>query len=413
MGRSATNALTLLTLVAAGATAAAAQPPTQDLGRADAVFPSEFGRVSGLLELADGRLLVSDPLGEALMIVDLTAGTADTIGSVGAGPEEYRQPDALFPLPGDSVLLTDLGNGRLVVMDPNRQFVETMTMTRPIGPPAAPPRTPPPGAAGRERRVVRAGPGAGGGVAFVIPQAVDAQGRLYFRIMAMGRIGLDSGEVGRWDRAADRVDTVATIKLESLRRQTSGTANDQRVSVSPVPLSPRDDWAVAPDGRVAVVRSGDYHVDWIDDGGRVTSGPPISYRPVKVGRDEKQRWLDRGSGGIAIGVTMENGRQRTTFGRGRGRGNRSMNQYEWPDVLPPFIAGRARVAPDGMLWVERYVAAGEGTEFDLFDGQGRHVRSVAAPPGRRLVGFGRNAVYLVSSDEFDLEYLERYQLASR
>ena len=54
-----------------------------------------------------------------LFVVDMDAGTRAQVGAEGQGPEEYRQPDAVWPLPGDSTLLVDLGNGRLVVLGPD------------------------------------------------------------------------------------------------------------------------------------------------------------------------------------------------------------------------------------------------------------------------------------------------------
>jgi hypothetical protein len=38
------------------------------------------------------------------------------------------------------------------------------------------------------------------------------------------------------------------------------------------------------------------------------------------------------------------------------------------------------------------------------------VVTVLLDPGKRVIGFGANAVYVVSYDEFDLNYLERYSM---
>lgn len=83
------------------------------LGNAEAAYAESFAALQTVRELEDGRVLVADPLGQVVVRVDLDAGTADTIGSVGEGPEEYIQPDAVWPLPGGRTLLVDLGNGRL------------------------------------------------------------------------------------------------------------------------------------------------------------------------------------------------------------------------------------------------------------------------------------------------------------
>ena len=92
-------------LAGPGASVAAAQVAEQKLTEPEATFPEGFAFVQRVRELTDGRVLVADPLGQVLLIVNLAAGTADTLGGVGQGPEEYRQPDAVWALPGDSTLL--------------------------------------------------------------------------------------------------------------------------------------------------------------------------------------------------------------------------------------------------------------------------------------------------------------------
>jgi hypothetical protein len=81
----------------------------------------------------------------------------------------------------------------------------------------------------------------------------------------------------------------------------------------------------------------------------------------------------------------------------------------WPDVKPPFLADAARAADDGSVWVLRTRAHDDPTPtFDVFDREGRVTMRVAIPAGTRLVGFGQSGVYVVRSDEDDLQYLERY-----
>ena len=65
----------------------------------EAAFDRAFSVVQTVREMPDGRVLVADPLGQALMLVDLDAGGAEVVGAVGEGPDEYQQPDAVWPLP--------------------------------------------------------------------------------------------------------------------------------------------------------------------------------------------------------------------------------------------------------------------------------------------------------------------------
>ena len=115
-----------LALLAAAAPSATAQTP---LGRPNAKFPEDFGSIQTVRELRDGRVLVADPLGKELYLVDLAAGTRTVVGSQGQGPNEYLQPDAVWALPGDSTLLVDLGNGRVVALGPDLGFGPTLPIS--------------------------------------------------------------------------------------------------------------------------------------------------------------------------------------------------------------------------------------------------------------------------------------------
>lgn len=76
----------------------------------------------------------------------------------------------------------------------------------------------------------------------------------------------------------------------------------------------------------------------------------------------------------------------------------------------PFFDDRIPVDPMGRVWVRRFVEAGEDTTYDVLDGAGERVSTYTLEADRRVVGFGDATVYVVSYDEFDLNYLERYDL---
>jgi len=211
----------------------AADAQTVALGDPDAVFQEDFSAIQTVRELPDGRVLVADPLGRALYLVDMGAGRRTVIGSEGEGPDEYLQPDAVWPLPGDSTLLVDLGNGRLVVLGPDLEFGRTMP-------------------------IAMGDPRPGGSFVLAMPQAVDGRGNLYTRSLAggMGSQLPDSGAVLRIDRGTRGVDTVGKIKLPERRRSESGGADNRNVQITQIPLAPEDAWGVAPDGSIVFARSG-------------------------------------------------------------------------------------------------------------------------------------------------------------
>lgn len=365
-----------------------AEVPVLQLGEPDAFFAEPFSVVSTVREMADGQVLVADPLSQVLMRMDFDAGTADTIGRVGQGPEEYRQPDAVWPLPGGRTLLVDLGNGRLTELGPDLEFGDTRPYA--VGDPMA------------------------GTMVVAIPQGVDALGRIYFRAFAsMGGPPPDSAAILRWDAATESMDTVAMFKTAGTTREVSGGPDNQSESISQIPLSPADAWGVAADGRVAIVRAGDYHVDWIEADGSITSGPPVPWDPVAIGRAEKLEWLDsRGEtgGGLSIRATNENGSLSIFATRGGGPGEEDLDGYPWPEAKAAFHDRPVPVDGVGRAWVRRHREAGEAPRYDVFDGGGQLVMRVELALGRRVVGFGDGTVYAVRMDEVGLHYLERHAL---
>ncbi len=366
-----------------GASALDAQVPERRLERPDVIFADAFSLVGGLRELSDGRVMVADPLGQALVIADLAAGVADTIGGVGQGPQEYRQPDALLPLPGDSTLLVDLGNARLTVIGPDGRFGATTPIAQ--GDPA-------------------------GGLLLVLPRAADSEGGVYFQPLGGGpRAQLpDSAPVVRWDRGSGALDTLARVALPEMNVASAGGPDNRSVSMRPVPLSPEDAWAVAWDGRVAAARSGDYHIEWIHRDGRVVRGQPVAYEPVRLRRADKEEWVEGLGNGLRVGVEMQNGDRRISFGRGGGGSTPNIDGFEWPEAKPPFVARGVWVDPVGAVWVQRHVPAGEAVQLDVFDDAGNLKARVMLPAGRAIVGFGRDAIYATRTDELGLQWLERY-----
>lgn len=387
MKRSASVALFSMTLWAAAEVApTAAQVPEIRLTDAVATFPEAFSLVQRVRELPDGRLLVADPLGQALMVIDLERGTADTLGRIGPGPGEYRQPDAVFPLPGDSSLLVDLGNARLTVVAPDGSFGETMPMAQ--GAPGGP------------------------GLMIMIPRATDAEGNVYFQPMGGGPRPQvpDSAPVVRYVRGAGTVDTLTRVKLPDMKRSTSGGAGNQSVMIQPLPLTPEDAWAVAWDGRVAVARSGEYRLEWVHPDGRVVRGAPVEYEPVAIRRADKEEWLEGLGNGISVGVSINNGDRRVSMGRGGGGGaSPDPGRFEWPEMKPPFAANGVYVTPESDAWVERHVPAGADRLFDVFGPDAQLKARVRLPRGRDVVGFGSDRVFAVRTDELGLQWLEAYR----
>ena len=383
-------ALSVAGLVAASlAPALAAQT---SIGRPQARLSDDFGSIQTVRELSDGRVLVADPLGKSLYRVDLDAGSRTVVGSEGQGPQEYRQPDAVWPLPADSTLLVDLGNARLVAVGPGMAFGATRPLSQGDFQPGRP-------------------------LVLAIPQGVDARGAIYFRSMGggMGADLPDSADILRLPPDGSASTTVARFKVQDRKVNRSGGAESQNVSIEAIPLSSEDAWGVAPDGSVVIARAGDYHVEWVTPDGKITRGPTLTYKPLRIGTAEKEEYLTesgRSGGGIGVQVQVVNGNPSMSFQRGGAGPKREIDSYTWPETLPPIYGGRIPVDPSGRAWVRRHVEAGGPSTYDVFDRAGKRVGTVTLDPGKRVIGFGTRGVYVVAYDEFDLNYLERYAMPS-
>jgi hypothetical protein len=374
----------LLAVAMAAPTLAPAQAARElTLGAPTAINATEFAMIGGLREFRDGSIMIADPIDNTLYRIDAALKTVAPVGRNGAGPGEYKQPDAVFALPGDSLLVTDLGNGRLMEFD---------ARMRP----------------GRTMPIASGGDGGPGSMSFMLVGGVDSRGNLYFRARQPGS---DSSSLMRYDRDAGTATMVARLKETEVKTVTSGGPGNQSQMTRQVPFSPQDGWAIRPDGAIYVVRVGDYHVDVIQPDGRVVRGAPVEVRTVPISTAEKEEFVveQQRTGGISIGIEVNNGQRSVAMNRGRGNRN-AIDGLPWPEAKPAFNPGAIWVDGKGRLWVHRYQRAGQPWLYDVFGTNGAHLASVRMPAMRRVVGMGTGSVYVARFDADDLQYLERYTL---
>jgi hypothetical protein len=217
----------------------------------------------------------------------------------------------------------------------------------------------------------------------------------------------DSSAIVRWRPALKKVDTVAFLALPKNSAQISGGRGNMNVRIGGGnPFAAQDAYAVAPDGRVAVVRSADYHVEWYAPTGQKTVGAPIPYEKLKVSDGHKAEYKESRKNAFGMQVTMNNGQRSAQMVPMRGEEERT----DWPDMMPPFLQDPALVAPNGQLWVLRTGKAGDPPAYDIIDGTGKLVQKVLCPQKTRVIGFGNGVVYLSRRDNDDLLHLQRYRM---
>ena len=364
---------------------ASSQVPVRTLGKAQAEFAEPFTEIGSIRELRDGRLIVVDARELTVKLVDLRAGTASTIGRTGDGPGEYRWPGKLFALPDDRTLLQDNAAGRLTIIGPDGKPGDVFDPNRSEGDSI---RT----------RAFR-----------FFPRASDANGMLYgeaqpVRVGANGVLELsDHAAIQRLNIATRQKDTVALwpVRKDANARMYNGTVVTQpRMQAFPA----WDQWAVAPDGRIAFIYFDPYHVNFVGANRQVVENPPIPYDRIRVDDAIKKQYREE----------RERPMMAMRYDRGGATRMEMMSRpfaepSEWPEFLPPYL-GSPVFASNGLLWIPRATAAGKPPLYDIVDGRGRLVERVELPARTKLVGFGSNAVYVVRLDEDDLQYLQRHPL---
>ena len=374
---------------------ASAQVPLRRLPKADVEYREPFTAISGLRELGDGRVIVADMRDKTLQLIDLARGTSTPVGRQGAGPGEWGNATVLYALPGDTTMMIDVANGRLFLVGPD-------------GTPAPP------------VRMAENSP-----LLWSQLNGADANGRLLLVKSRSPAKPTDASvgiaDVMRLDRRTGRVDTVATL-AEPKGEQTAARMLDGGMMqwVTNLPFAARDLAAIAPDGRIALVRSAPYRVEWIAPDGTRAQGAPAEAPNVRITAAEKEDFTRNSVRPGAILIRGAPALSSSSAGAAKSPRARApamtkldiekifTPNQQWPAVKPPFLDAAVRVAPDGRVWVLRTRAWDDSIPtFDVFDGAGHVVERVALPKRTKLVGFGKGTIYLARTDDDDLLWLQR------
>lgn len=405
----------LLIVALVSTPAVAQQVATRTLTKPDAEYSEPFTRLTGFRELRDGRVLVSDQRDKTLQAIDLKTGSAVAIGREGSGPMEWSLPGRLVGMPGDTTLMSDAFNSRFLVIGPDGKAVSTLSpvvegSTGSTGGTGG--RGGPPGAGAGAAIVI----GGRGAMAVLNARATDAKGRFYFTGSSVtmgpsGPMAADSVPLIRSDISGKTQDTLAWLRVAKANVSGSNAAGQTSIRIgAPPPFQSGDDWSVFADGRVAIARVADYHIDIIQPDGRRVSGTPYKYTPVKIGEGEKEEWRSASRNAQTMNTTNNNGA--ITRSVGSAAGTPVQDPPEWPAAKSAFLNGSTWAAPNGDTWVFPARAASDHTPVaQVFNARGQLAGKVVLPADTRVVGFGAKSVYLARTDKDDLQYLQRYSMA--
>jgi hypothetical protein len=396
-----------------------------------------MGAVSGIRALSNGGVLVNDIVGRRVLLFDsalkLVAVVADTTS---ATANAYgTRPGGLISFRGDSTLFVDPASLSMLLIDPSGKVARVMSAPRaqdigfliggPFGAPGFDPSgklvyRAPPNFQGLAR-----GPAANGSPP--LPQPPE------------------SAAIVRFDLASRKLDTAAFFKTPKIVMNVTRTPEGGvRVLSSVNPLPQGDDWALLPDGTIALVRTRDFHIDWLAPNGTVTSSPKIPFPWERLTDSGKVAFIDSarvaiekarasgqfGFGGPGGGGLGGGGGIQVTFGGappGRDGGPppranvttgaatpatqlpplQMIQPTELPDYKPAFLPGSTRVDADGNLWIRTTQNADARPVYYVINTKGEVVDRVQLPANRVLVGFASGGVVYLAVRDQGRAHLER------
>ena len=429
------SAIAISAGVSLSAGAQSSLPPVRQLGPVAAVSKDSLAAVSGIRTLPNGRVLVNDIFGRRVVLLDSTLSLVTVVAdTTSATANAYGvRPGGLIAYHGDSTLFVDPASLSMLLIDANGKIGRVMSAPRAqdigflIGGPFGAPGFDPSG-----KLVYRAPPNF----------AAFARGPGANGLPPIPAIP-ESAAIVRFDLASRRLDTATFFRTPKVVMNVTRT-NDGNVRVLPQinPLPQGDDWALLPDGTIALVRTRDYHVDFLSPEGKLTSAPKISYPWERLTDSAKVAFIDSarvaieklrasgqfgfglGGGGGGVQVTVggpaggaagagarggSDGANRTTVtttaGPPTGPGGAQLPPLQMipptdlPDYKPAFVPGSTRVDAEGNLWVRTTQNIDGRPVYNIINRKGELVDRVQLPANRTLVGFGEGgAVYLAVRD---------------
>jgi hypothetical protein len=241
---------------------------------------------------------------------------------------------------------------------------------------------------------------------------------------------------------ASRVrDTLAYLTVprqsQSMTRDKAGRTTGLVTLVNPMTLV--DEWALLPDGRVAIVRGADFHIEWLELDGRWVSTAKIPYHWERLDDDAKQRVLDStrvaaektretlikaieanpadantlatnaGLPGVMMISTMPEGGMGRPIQQTVVPSTNMVDAKYLADYRPAFRMGAVRADAEGNLWVRTTEPTDRGAIYYVINGKGQLIDRVKLPFGRVIAGFAAGVVYMGVEDDAGVR-LERARM---
>jgi hypothetical protein len=413
-------------LVPVGAIAQGTGVPVRPLPTPDAVSaPGVVRSIRTLRAVSESAVLINDPIARQVVLLDKGLRVAKVVADPNPSTGGLYGPysNGMFAWRGDSTLFLNGATMAMAVIDGSGVSRRVMA-------------APSPRVFGELLGVNAGNPGFDGRGRLVFKGAGVTQSEQSRRGKLPGVPGPDSVPLVRFDFATRTLDTAVFVRayFPRIKTHTQRRTNGDTVSVRswyrPVlhPIPTVDDWALLPDGRIAVVRGSDYHVDVIDDDNRIVHQPKIPFAWRRLLPEDKAAFIDSSRAlrarliqdGVPVGYaetpppnteTMGTPTVSVSTGTGAQSGVRPgsvrqddapeatyVDPDELPDYQPVFASGAVRADAEGHLWVRTIPPAplSGGAIYDVLDRDGRLVDRVQVPRGTAIAGFAPKGVVFLA-----------------
>ncbi|NOT06825.1 MAG: hypothetical protein HOP28_01330 [Gemmatimonadales bacterium] len=328
----------------------------------------EFIRVTAACERSDGSVVVSDP-GDNSIVLLAPGGAARQVGRQGGGPGEYRSPGACFGLGGDTVAVFDRALRRFVLQPAGAAAPQTLPWPTQLG------------------------------SGWFEPIGADDRGALLFQAPpAAGKAA-----ILRVPRGGGGLDTLALVDAGDARAMAAGAASFRR----DLPFSPRTGVVAAPGLGVALVHPEPFRVE-VRRASESRTGSPIPFTPVAVDDGDIEAYIVAQSPPPGATGVRSDGKRVVVPQVKLTLANFGLTRDDFPKFKPAFDPAGLLVGRDGSLWIRVHRPSGNKSErYEVWTAAGSRGTPVELPEGRRLVGVGARALYVVVTNEDGGQAVER------
>ena len=352
-----------------------AQPVRQmPLKPANATLNADFVGITSMREIADGRVIVTDGRDQQLYLADFRGNNASILGRKGTGPGEWLNVGFVQALFGDSSILGDFGNRRLLLFDGAR-IVGLVPLDHPTT-----------------------------SISLGSVWGADRFGHLLGRkenpadATRLVFTRADSSALVLIDRSNGALDTVTRVRQRPRRAEQIAGADGKARGRMVSPSEPNAQEEIAhlfADGWIAVVRLEPLRVDWRSRERRWTHGAPFRLKPIPVDDRERQA------------IETRRAQSREEF---RKMGTPEQRLPSLPSSIPVMAVSIVlRATPDGRLIIRRSTSeADPAVRYLVVNRRGDIDGEIALGAREDVIGFGPRSIYVAFNDDDDIQRIRRH-----